>query len=146
MSEISTDSGAPTVVATGEGTTFARPDTGGAITVKVSSETTGGAITVWESRRPAGDSRGPGPHSHPGFDEMFYVLAGEYAFTADGRRFTAPVGTFVFMPRGTFHSFVGTGAIEGRLLHLAVPGGIEDSLEEMAFTSDGSGARAVGPK
>ena len=50
------------------------------------------------------------------------------------------------MPRGTFHTSVGTGATEGRLLHLAVPGGIEDSLEEIAFTSDGSRARVVGPK
>src|SRR5436190_5589747 len=140
------DRSAPTVVPPGGGKTFPGPDTGGAVTIKVSSETTGGAITVWESRRPAGDSRGAGPHSHPGFDEMFYVLAGEYAFTADGRRFTAPMGTFVFMPRGTFHTFVGTGATEGRLLHLAVPGSIEDSLEEMAFTKDGSRARPVGRK
>jgi mannose-6-phosphate isomerase-like protein (cupin superfamily) len=132
-----TDSGAPTVVPPGEGTTFPRPETGGAVTIKVSSETTGGAITVWESRRSAGDTRGPGPHSHPGFDEMFYVLAGEYVFTGAGRRFTAPAGTFLFLPRGTFHTFVSTGATEARLLHLAVPGGVEDFFEEMAFAKGG---------
>jgi quercetin dioxygenase-like cupin family protein len=129
--------GAPIVVPPGVGTTFPRPDAGGAVTIKLSSETTGGAITVWESHWPAGDTGRAGTHSHPGFDEMFYVLAGQYAFTAAGRRYLAPAGTFAFMPRGTFHAFVTTGATEGRLLHLAVPGGVEDFFEEMAFAKGG---------
>lgn len=132
-----TDSGAPIVVPPGEGTTFPRPDTGGAVTIKLSSKITGGAITVWESHWPPGDTAGGGAHSHPGFDEMFYVLAGQCAFTAAGRRYVAPAGTFAFMPRGTFHAFVTNGATEGRVLHLAVPGGVEDFFEEMAFARGG---------
>jgi mannose-6-phosphate isomerase-like protein (cupin superfamily) len=140
------DPGVPTVVRTGEGRTFPRPDTGGAVTIKLARETTGGAITVWESHRAAGDTRGPGLHSHPGFDEMFYVLAGEYAFRAAGRRFTAPAGTCVFIPRGMFHTFSSTGVSDGRLLSLAVPGGVEDFFEESEFATDASRARVVGSK
>jgi mannose-6-phosphate isomerase-like protein (cupin superfamily) len=128
---------APLVVAPGGGTTISWRETGGVVTIKLASETTGGAVTVWESYRAAGDTEEPGVHSHPGFDEMFYVLAGEYAFRAGGRRFTVPPGTFVLMPRGIFHTFASTGIIEGRLLQIGVPGGIEDALAEMAFAKGG---------
>jgi quercetin dioxygenase-like cupin family protein len=131
--DVLNDRTAPLVVPPGEGTTFPRSDAGGIVTIKLASETTGGAMTVWESRRSAGDTNQPGLHSHPGFDEMIYVLAGRYAFRAGSRRFTASPGTFVFMPRGIFHTFAGKGRVGGLLLHLAVPGGIEDALEEMAF-------------
>ena len=103
---------------------------GGLATIKLPSEMIGGAATVWESRRSAGDTRGPGLHSHPGFDEMFYVLAGEYAFTAGGRRFTATSGTFIFMPGAIFHTLASTGSLEGRLLHVAMPGAMEDFFGE----------------
>ena len=121
------------VVPPGDGPTLSRPDEGGVVTIKLPSEMTGGAVTVWESHRLAGDTRGPGVHSHPGFDEMFYILAGTYAFTVAGRRFTASAGTFVFVPGGIFHTFASRGDLEARLLHLAVPGGIEDCFEEAAF-------------
>ncbi len=116
----------------GGGKAVPRPDTGGTVTVKLSRESTGGAITVWESDRDAGDTGGPGVHAHPGFDEGFYVLSGEYLFTIDGTEFAAPAGTFAFVPRGAFHKFGSSGRIEGRLLGFAVPGGVEDFFEEAA--------------
>lgn len=123
-----------------------RPDTGGTVTIKLPAEATDGAVTVWESRRASGDTRGPGLHTHPGFDELFYVLSGEYQFTAAGERFIAPTGTLVCIPRGVFHTFASTGAEEGRLLSFGVPGGIEDFFEEMMFAEDGSRATTVGGK
>jgi mannose-6-phosphate isomerase-like protein (cupin superfamily) len=135
--DVRKDRPAPLVVAPGEGTTFRPSDAGGMVTIKLASETTGGAVTAWESNRSAGDTNEPGLHSHPGFDEMIYVLAGTYAFRAGSRRFTAPAGTFVFMPRGIFHTFASTGSVGGLLLHVAVPGGIEDALEEMAVARGG---------
>ena len=134
------------VSAPGEGHTIPRPDTGGAVTIKVSSDQTGGAISVWESHRSAGDTRGPGVHSHPGFDEMFYVLAGEYEFTAGGETFEATAGTLLFIPRGMFHAFSSTGDTEGRLLAVATPGGVEDFFEEMAVERDSSRTDEVGRK
>jgi mannose-6-phosphate isomerase-like protein (cupin superfamily) len=115
-------------VPAGAGRTLMRPDTVGAVTIKLSSDESDGAITVWETRRPPGDSRGPSLHCHPGFDEMFYVLAGEYAFTAGDEKFLAPEGAFLFVPRGIFHSVAISGEAEGRLLSFVVPGDIEDSL------------------
>lgn len=120
------------VVPPGGGKAVPRPDTGGTVTLKLTRESTGGAITVWESNRAAGDTGGPGLHSHPGFDEVFYVLAGEYLFTIDGTEFPAPAGTLAFIPRGAFHTFASTGRVDGRLLAFAVPGGVEDFFEEMA--------------
>lgn len=120
------------VVPPGGGKAVPRPDTGGTVTLKLTRESTGGAITVWESNRAAGDTGGPGLHSQPGFDEVFYVLAGEYLFTIDGTEFPAPAGTLAFIPRGAFHTFASTGRVDGRLLAFAVPGGVEDFFEEMA--------------
>jgi quercetin dioxygenase-like cupin family protein len=77
---------------------------------------------------------------------MFYVLAGEYEFTAGREKFRAPVGTFLFIPRGIFHRFASTGDVGGRLLSLAVPGGIEDFFEEVAAQPDPSRADDVGRK
>lgn len=139
MIEVASDRTVPLVVAPGEGTTLSHAVTGGVVTIKLPSETTGGAVTVWETHQSPGDTDRPGLHSHPGFDEVFYVLAGEYAFTTGRQRFTAPAGTLVFMPGWIFHAFAGTGRAKGRLLHLAVPGRTEDALQEMAFAKGGNG-------
>lgn len=136
----------PTVVRPGEGRTLPRPDTGGAVTIKLSRAATGGAVSMWESRRSEGDTRGPGPHCHPAFDEVFYVLEGGYVFSVDGQRFSAEAGTVLFVPRGAFHTFASNGTTPGRLLSVAVPGGIEDFFEEMAFAGDASQAEPVGRK
>jgi mannose-6-phosphate isomerase-like protein (cupin superfamily) len=120
----------------GEGRTFARPSTGGSVTVKIASE----AVTVFETTRPAGDDGGPGLHSHVAFDETFYVVSGEWEFAAGDDRIIAGAGETVHLPRGIFHSFRSTGREEGRLVGIAVPGGIEDFFEEAAQTADDAGA------
>jgi mannose-6-phosphate isomerase-like protein (cupin superfamily) len=135
--DVKPDRTTPLVVAPGGGTTLSPPVAGGVVTVKLPSETTAGVVTVWETLLSPGDTDGPGLHSHPGFDEIFYVLAGEYGFFAGGQRFTAPAGTLVFMPGSIFHVFAGTGDTEGRVLHFAVPGISEDALEELAFSKGG---------
>jgi mannose-6-phosphate isomerase-like protein (cupin superfamily) len=99
--------------------------------VKVANE----AATVFETARACGDAGGPGPHSHPGFDETFYVLSGEWEFTMGDRTVFAEQGTVVYLPRGIFHSFKSTGRLDGRLLGVAVPGGIEEFFAEAERTS-----------
>jgi mannose-6-phosphate isomerase-like protein (cupin superfamily) len=115
--------GEPVAVAAGEGRTFLSAD--GDVTVRLSDESTGGTVAVYESSRTAGDSRDAPMHSHPGFDEVFYVLAGEYEFRIGGRVVHATEGWVLFVPRGAFHGFRGTG----RLLAACVPGGIEELLD-----------------
>ena len=115
----------------GEGQVYARRATGGSVTVKVASE----AATVFEANRPAGNSGGPPPHSH-GFDETFYVVSGEWEFVAGGDAVLAVAGTLIHIPRGTVHGFRSTGSTEGKLVGIAVPGGIERFFAEAAQTGD----------
>lgn len=44
-------------------------------------------------------------HSHSQEDEIWYVLEGEIAFTANGETKVGGPGTFVYIPRGVPHTF-----------------------------------------
>lgn len=123
-----------------EGTVTPRTRTQGSVTVKVAGESS----TMFETKRAAGDTGGPGSHSHPGFDETFYVISGEWEFVAGDRTVVAEPGTVVHLPRGIFHRFRSTGRVDGRLLGVAVPGGIEDFVEEAARTADDAAGRRHG--
>jgi mannose-6-phosphate isomerase-like protein (cupin superfamily) len=116
----------------GDGDVYGRPSTGGSVTVKVS----GPAATVFETQRAAGNAGGPGKHSHPGFDETFYVVSGRWEFTAGDERFVAEAGTVIHLPRGIFHSFRSTGEVSGKLVGIAVPGGIEEFFAEAERTAN----------
>jgi mannose-6-phosphate isomerase-like protein (cupin superfamily) len=116
----------------GEGRTIPRPGTHGSVTIKAAT----GASTVFETERPAGDAGGPGVHSHPGFDETFYVASGEWEFSIGDDTVIATPGTVVHVPRGAFHTFRSTGRVDGTLVGVAVPGGIEDFFDEAARTAN----------
>lgn len=120
------------VVKRGEGRVIPRPGTQGVVTIKVANN----AGTVFETERKAGDAGGPPLHSHPGFDETFYVVSGEWEFVAGEETFVTEPGTAVHLPRGIFHAFHSTGRMDGRLIGIAVPGGIEDFFDEAARTSN----------
>ncbi len=128
----------PVVIPPGQGRFIGRPDTAGGTTIKLSSDDSGGAITVYESQRPAGDTGGPGEHLHHDRHEMFYVLEGEYLFQIGGRRYRAPRGTFIFVPKGTPHVFRNTGKQAGRLLSSTLPGGLERYFDELSRQPQGS--------
>ena len=124
------------VMKSGEGKIIPRPMTHGSVTVKIASD----ASTIFETQRATGDAGGQGLHSHPGFEETFYVVSGEWEFVAGDRTIVGVIGTVVHLPRGIFHGFRSTGRLDGRLLGIAVPGGIEDFFEEAAQTADDEGA------
>lgn len=130
-------------VGRGEGKTIPRPETGGVVTIKISSELSGGSMTVYESSRLAGDTRGPGMHAHPSFDELFYVVEGEYEFMIGYRSMRAAEGASVFIPRGVFRDFHSTGEVAGRLLTFCPPGGIEGFFEDLAQVVPGTGIEEV---
>src|SRR5262245_43733024 len=69
---------------------------------------TGGAFALQEWLPPPGLPWTP-PHRHRDDDEGFYVLEGALVFEVAGRRFTAPAGTWVFIPRGTVHTWRNPG-------------------------------------
>ena len=49
----------------------------------------------------------PGPplHIHRTFEEAWFILDGEVAFTADGRTIAAKRGSYLYVPRGLPHTF-----------------------------------------
>lgn len=131
----------PLVLGPDEGELIPRP-AHGSVTIKVAN----GAYTIFEARRPAGEIGGPARHSHPGFDETFYVLSGEWRFEIGGQTLVTEPGTLVHVPRGTFHSYQSTGRLEGRVLVTTVPGGIEDFFEASGDAEDPVKIAATGQK
>ena len=93
-------SGQAHTVAPGEGRTVDL----GVIQMRVlaaGQATTNGAFTLAEF------TGGPGlwtvPHIHRAMEESFYVLDGEFTFTAGGQQIPAGPGSYILMPRGTRH-------------------------------------------
>jgi mannose-6-phosphate isomerase-like protein (cupin superfamily) len=76
------------------------------------------------------------PHLHRREDELFYVLSGEFEIEVDGINYSAPTGTTVYVPRGTFHSFNNVGCTIGRLLSMHTPAGFEHFIAEMSAYSE----------
>jgi mannose-6-phosphate isomerase-like protein (cupin superfamily) len=94
---------------------------GGLVRFYALGEDTGGAFTLLEEdTSPQG---GAFPHVHHEEDQAFYVLEGEHEFVCDGQTFATEAGSFVYVPRGTVHSFTNVGTTPGRVLVLSTPAG-----------------------
>lgn len=62
------------------------------------------------------EGSGPPPHSHE-WDEAFFVLTGEVAFTCQDKTYHCTTGAFVNVPAGEVHAFsYGKGG--GRMLEI----------------------------
>ena len=118
---------------------FVRPDEGkalpnpigGRMMLKVRDGDTGGSFSVHDNIIPAG-SPGPLPHLHRNHEETFYVLEGELTVRVGERRITAPVGSFVVIPRGVVHQPSNPGTEPTRVLLIFSPSGMEHFFEEAA--------------
>jgi mannose-6-phosphate isomerase-like protein (cupin superfamily) len=99
---------------------------GGLVTFYALGEDTGGAFTLFEEA--IGAQEGAVPHLHHEEDQAFYVLRGDHEFVCDGRAFEAKTGSFVYVPRGTTHSYRNIGTEPGRLLILSTPAGGTERL------------------
>ena len=124
----------------GEGRTIAGP-VGGPLTFKVSGEDTGGALTAFENVIPAGE--GPPLHTHENEDEAWYVIEGPLRFLIGEEESSAEKGSFVFVPRGTPHTFRNGGDEEARILVLFTPSGIEPFFDALAGVTR---SRTLGPE
>jgi mannose-6-phosphate isomerase-like protein (cupin superfamily) len=102
------------------------------MTVKVSGAETDDSLFVAEHSM-AAQFPGPPPHVHDMMDHSFYVLEGEVRFVAAGDEVIATVGCFVFVPRGTPHSFGNPAAQRARMLEINHPGGFERYYRELAL-------------
>ncbi len=73
----------------------------------------------------------------PGRMRLFTALSGEFELLIDGEWVGIEVGVPVFGQRGKKHTFRNKGTTMGRLHIVAVPGGMDDFLEELSPLTQG---------
>jgi quercetin dioxygenase-like cupin family protein len=116
--EVSADPIEPFALVPGAGLSVENP-VGGSTTFKAMSDTTGRAITALEGIAAPGE--GPPLHVHQERDEIIYVVEGQHRIKLGERLVDAPPGSFVFIPRGTPHTWQNTGAAPGRIFAAVMP-------------------------
>lgn len=97
---------------------------GDAVTFKARAADTGEAYSLFLVTSPPG--LGMPPHSQMYDDEAFFVLDGEYVFSIDEQALELRAGAYLFVPRGTVHSFKNNADTPARMLIVVSPGGIHD--------------------
>ena len=108
-----------------------RIDLGGFdVLVHADGETTDGQFSLIETRE-TDEGLGPPLHVHRDVAESFLVLAGRYAFFIEEDEYDCPAGSFVYVPRGTRHTFKNIEAAS-RKLNLYTPAGMVGYFDELA--------------
>jgi len=90
-------------------------------TVVVPQDLTGGTFEILEETR--GSIGGPPRHVHRDRDEGFYVLHGRYRFERGDEGLEVGPGQFVWVPKGTQHTFRTLDA-GSRTLIIVAPAGL----------------------
>jgi quercetin dioxygenase-like cupin family protein len=99
----------------------------------ITGEQTGGAYAAIDMLVPP--QGGPGPHSHAGFQESFYILEGEVVVKTETQTYTARKGSFVNIPLGgVVHYFKNESNTTSHLLCVVVPAGLERFFQEIGAT------------
>ena len=132
MTDIKLTEISPIVLRPGEGLHLPGPE---GIVIKAKGATTNGSVGFVEATSQPGFVAPP--HIHYDYDEMFYVLDGEFQFLLGTETVTTPAGSFVFIPRGLVHSPRVTGDRAARVVFAFVPGGAEQAFEEMSKLTPG---------
>src|SRR3954447_20624891 len=91
------------------------------MTFHVDAEQSNGSLTVFEVDVPPG-AHVPAPHSHDGFEETIYGLAGTTRWTIDGADTLVGPGESVCITRGVVHGFVNDTDDQAKFLAIASPG------------------------
>lgn len=89
----------------------------------VTGEETNNALFQFEAIVP--ENGGPPPHIHSREDESFYIVSGRLEILLGDKTYQAKRGDFVYIPRGTVHSFKNVGGDTAVQLVTFVPSGIE---------------------
>ena len=113
------------------------------VTPRVLSSSTGGLFSIQEQITIPGAR--PPLHVHE-FDEMHYVIEGEYEyFEGDKPPRCGGPGTIFHAPKGVVHTYKNVAAINSRLLALFAPGGFEMFFVEVGVPVDDKQARPESP-
>ncbi len=106
----------------------------GGLTVRflVEGQTSGGSVAVFEFDVAAG-AKLPAAHSHDGYEETIYGLAGVLTWTVDGRQSEVGAGEALCIPRGAVHRFDNFQSTDAKMLAIVTPGILgPDYFREMA--------------
>jgi quercetin dioxygenase-like cupin family protein len=79
-----------------------------------------GALGAFEMKVPP-NAFAPPPHSHPGNEELLYVLEGVLRYSVDGETREVRPGEWGSTPRGSVHAFSNPGAETARALVINSP-------------------------
>jgi quercetin dioxygenase-like cupin family protein len=92
-----------------------------AIRFLVEGKQSGGSVAVFEFDVPAG-AKVPIAHSHDGYEETIYGLAGVLTWTVGGRPIEIAQGEVLCIPRGAVHRFDNKHATDAKMLAIVSPG------------------------
>src|SRR5215208_1054863 len=92
-----------------------------AIRFLLEGEASGGSVAVFEFDVPAG-ARVPIAHSHDGYEETIYGLAGVLTWTIDGEQTEVGPGEVLCIPRGVVHRFDNDHEVDAKMLAIISPG------------------------
>jgi quercetin dioxygenase-like cupin family protein len=81
----------------------------------------------------------PPPHSHPGNEELVYVLEGTLRYTVGSETRDLRPGDSMATPRGVVHAFSNPHAVEARALVVNTPDIGADYFREIASIVNGGG-------
>lgn len=93
-------------------------------TFKATGKQTNGAFTVIDQT--VQPQSGPPPHIHHREDEAFYILEGRFSFLSGDKQGVFEAGSFVYIPKGTLHTFKNIDDQQGKLLVIITPAGLEE--------------------
>jgi len=103
-------------------------------------EASGGAVAMFEFDVPAG-ARVPIAHSHDGYEETVYGLAGTLTWTVAGEASEVGPGEVLCIPRGVVHHFANGHDAAATALAIVTPGvlgpGYFRDLEAIVLASAG---------
>jgi quercetin dioxygenase-like cupin family protein len=108
---------------------------GGEIVFKARGAQTREAMTVFEAAN--APSQGPPLHVHSLLDELIYVIEGTIRVRLNDRVERAASGAYVFIPRGTPHTWAVAREGSARLLVVVAPAGLEQFFESTARAGGG---------
>lgn len=100
-------------------------------THKVPSTVTEGRLAIVEHTLPPRALAAP-LHRHSREDELSIVLAGTVGAQLGNDVVTARAGSYVFKPRGQWHTFWNAGDDELRFIELLIPGGFEGCFDRLS--------------
>ena len=104
---------------------------------------TGAPLLLIECRTAPG--AGAPPNRHPGDDEAFYILSGQYAFSVDGEERLVSPGDYVRIPNGAPHHFRNVGDAVASMLIVNWPGRVHEAFFASAGQAVPPGTEPVAP-